>query len=186
MPLQIIFVVYRNYLYFLHAINIWKSIKNFHFIFHHFRIMRDPTDPALWTEIDTRMETINLVKKPVKFGGQFRATAGSPSNSGGQQRDNYLNAVDGNPNLQLIRICRRFNNGIECYSGCQYVHICSEYKKKGHAKRNCKKKWFIDNFKMNIFLFVIFESFSYFFIDTSIFFLTDHGSLWTEEWKKRL
>ena len=186
MPLQIIFAAYKNYLYFLHTINIWKSIKNFHFIFHHFRIMRNPTDSAFWTEIDTKMKAINLVRKPMKFDGQFGATAGSPSNPDGQQWDNYSNAADGNPNLQPIRICHQFNNNIECYSDCWYVHICSECKKKEHAKKNCKKKWFINNSEMNIFLSAISESFLYFFTDTSAFFLADHGLLWAEKWKKRL
>ena len=132
------------------------------------------------------MKTINLVKKPAKFNGQFGATAGSPSNPDGQQWDNYFNAADDNPNLQFIRICCWFNNDIECYSDCWYIHICNECKKKEHMEKNYKKKWFIDNSKMNIFLFIISEFFSYFFIDTSAFFLTGHGSLWTEEWKKRL
>ena len=150
MSLQIVFVVYKNYLYSLHAINIWKSIKNFHFIFHHFKMMRSSTDSAFWTEIDIRMETINLVRKPMKFSGQFGTTAGSPSNSGGQQWGNYFNVADDNSNLQFIHICRWFNNDIECYSDCWYVHICSECKKKKTCQKNYKKKWFIDNFKINI------------------------------------
>ena len=97
------------------------------------------------------MKTINLVRKPMKFGGRFEAPAGSPGNPGGQQRGNYLNVADGNPNLQFIHICRRFNNDIESYSNCWYFHICNEWKKKKHVKKNCKNKWFIKNFKMNIF-----------------------------------
>ena len=108
--LQIVFVVYRNYLYFLHTINIWKLIKN-------------PTDLAFWTKINIKMKAINLIKKPMKFGDQFRATAGSPSNPGGQQWNNYFNAVNDNSNLQFIRICCQFNNDIECYSDYWYVHI---------------------------------------------------------------
>ena len=144
-------------------------------------MMKDLTNPTFWIKINTRMEAINLIRKPTKFDDQFEATANSPSNPGGQQRDNYFNAADDNPNLQFIHICRRFNNDIECYSDCWYVHICSECKKKNHAEKNCKKKWFIDNSKMNIFLSVISKFFSYFFINTSTFSLTDHGPLWTEK-----
>ena len=149
-------------------------------------MMKNFMDSAFWTKIDIRMKTINLIKKPMKFGDQFGATAGNPSNPGGQQWGNYFNVADDNPNLQSIRICRRFNNDIECYSNCWYVHICSECKKKEHAERNYKKKWFINNSKINNFLSVISKFFAYFFIDTLTFLLINHDSLWTKKWKKRL
>ena len=75
----------------------------------------------------------------MKFGGQFGTTADSPSNSGEQQRGNYFNAADDNPNLQFIHICRRFNNSIECYSDCWYIHIYNKYKKKNMRKEITKK-----------------------------------------------
>ena len=132
------------------------------------------------------MKTINLIKKSIKFNDQFETTANSPRNPDEQQRDNYFNAADDNPNLQFIHICRRFNNNIECYSNYWYVHICNECKKKNMRKKIAKKKWFIDNSKMNIFLFIISKFFLYFFINTSTFSLTDHDPLWTKKWKKWL
>ena len=75
----------------------------------------------------------------MKFGDQFGVTADSSSNSDGQQWDNYFNVANDNSNLQLICICCWFNNNIECYLNCQYVHIYSECKKKNMRKKIAKK-----------------------------------------------
>ena len=146
-PLSVAFAFYRDYLYGHARIYTWESVRTFHFTFHKSRIARGVTDPALWEEVDVRMEQLLLVRKTIANpyrGLQDGRSWGSNDFKGSSDtRPPYQNkpTINDHANSYASRttpICRLYNNGMNCGPNCRFAHTCNKCKKEGHPAKDCK------------------------------------------------